>query len=84
MLPYFNKVERDIDFGGPYHGKDGRIPVRRIPRDKWTGLAKAVAEACELGGEDVYRGPERRIRDGYFPITIRINDRAFGRDRLSR
>jgi len=33
VLPYFKKVERDMDFGGPWHGKDGRIPVRRhLPR----------------------------------------------------
>ena len=45
VLPYFKKVERDLDFDGPYHGKDGRIPVRRIPPEHWTGHAKAVAEA---------------------------------------
>jgi 5-(hydroxymethyl)furfural/furfural oxidase len=32
VLPYFKKVEHDLDFDGPYHGKDGRIPVRRIPQ----------------------------------------------------
>ena len=32
VLPYFKKVERDLDFDGPFHGKDGRIPVRRIPQ----------------------------------------------------
>jgi 5-(hydroxymethyl)furfural/furfural oxidase len=32
VLPYFRKVERDLDFDGPFHGRDGRIPVRRIPR----------------------------------------------------
>ena len=32
VLPYFKKVERDLDFDGPWHGKDGRIPVRRIPQ----------------------------------------------------
>ena len=30
VLPYFKKVERDIDFDGPLHGSEGRIPVRRI------------------------------------------------------
>src|SRR5436309_2954743 len=30
VLPYFKKVERDLDFDGPFHGKDGRIPVRRM------------------------------------------------------
>ncbi len=35
VLPYFKKVERDLDFDGPWHGKDGRIPIRRIPREHW-------------------------------------------------
>jgi 5-(hydroxymethyl)furfural/furfural oxidase len=43
VLPYFRKVERDLDFDGPFHGKDGRIPVRRIPREHWTGHSQAVA-----------------------------------------
>ena len=30
VLPYFKKVERDMDFERRLHGKDGRIPVRRI------------------------------------------------------
>ena len=37
VLPFFKKVERDLDFDGPYHGKEGRIPVRRIPPEHWTG-----------------------------------------------
>src|SRR5882672_4874273 len=50
VLPFFRKVERDLDFDGPFHGKDGRIPVRRIPREQWTGHSQAVAEACKLAG----------------------------------
>ena len=43
VLPYFKKVERDLDFDGPFHGKDGRIPVRRIPQAHWTGHSKRWA-----------------------------------------
>src|SRR4029078_12565877 len=41
VLPSFKKVERDMDFDGPWHGREGRIPVRRIPREHWTGHATA-------------------------------------------
>ena len=42
VLPYFKKVERDMDFDGPYHGKEGRIPVRRIfPEDGWARTPRA-------------------------------------------
>ena len=70
VLPYFRKVERDLDFGGsPYHGNDGRIPVRRIPREHWTGHSKAVAEACELAGMPFLPDQNGEFADGYFPIT---------------
>jgi 5-(hydroxymethyl)furfural/furfural oxidase len=70
VLPYFRKVERDLDFGGsPYHGNDGRIPVRRIPREHWTGHSKAVADACELAGMPFLQDQNGEFADGYFPIT---------------
>ena len=50
VLPYFKKVERDMDFDGPFHGKEGRIPVRRVFPDQWNGYSKAVSEALERKG----------------------------------
>ena len=29
LLPAMNRLENDLDFGGPFHGKSGPIPVRR-------------------------------------------------------
>jgi 5-(hydroxymethyl)furfural/furfural oxidase len=69
VLPYFRKVERDLDFDGPYHGKEGRIPVRRIAREHWTGHSRAVAEACELAGINFVPDQNGEFVDGYFPIT---------------
>ncbi len=70
VLPYFKKVERDMDFDGPWHGKDGRIPVRRIFPDLWNGHAKAVATAFEEAGFPYIQDQNGEFRDGYFPITI--------------
>ncbi len=69
VLPYFRKVERDLDFDGPFHGKDGRIPVRRIPQEHWTGHSRAVAEACELAGYPFLPDQNGEFTDGYFPVT---------------
>ena len=69
VLPYFRKVERDLDFDGPFHGKDGRIPVRRIPREHWTGHSQAVAKACELAGLAFLPDQNGEFVEGYFPIT---------------
>jgi 5-(hydroxymethyl)furfural/furfural oxidase len=70
VLPYFKKVERDMDFDGPYHGKEGRIPVRRIFPEMWNGHAKAVAEAFKAAGYDYLCDQNAEFKDGYFPITI--------------
>jgi 5-(hydroxymethyl)furfural/furfural oxidase len=70
VLPYFKKVERDMDFDGPWHGKDGRIPVRRIFPDMWNGHAKAVAKAFEEAGFEFVLDQNGEYKDGYFPITI--------------
>jgi 5-(hydroxymethyl)furfural/furfural oxidase len=70
VLPYFKKVERDMDFDGPWHGKDGPIPVRRIFPDLWNGHAKAVAKAFEEAGFAYIQDQNAEFKDGYFPITI--------------
>ena len=70
VLPYFKKIERDMDFDGPWHGKDGRIPVRRIFPDLWNGHAKAVAQAFEEAGFEYILDQNAEFKDGYFPITL--------------
>jgi 5-(hydroxymethyl)furfural/furfural oxidase len=69
VLPYFKKVERDLDFDGPFHGKDGRIPVRRIPQQHWTRHSQAVAEACRLAGYTFLPDQNGEFVEGYFPVT---------------
>ncbi len=69
VLPYFKKVEHDLDFDGPYHGKDGRIPVRRIPQAHWTKHSQAMAEACKQAGFKFLPDQNGEFVDGYFPVT---------------
>lgn len=51
VLPYFCKLETDLDFGDlPYHGSDGPIPVYRAPLDRWGPVDTALrTSALELG-----------------------------------
>ena len=69
VLPYFRKVERDQDFDGPYHGKEGHIPVRRIFPEHWTGFNKAAAEAFKSAGFPYIEDQNGEFKDGHFPIT---------------
>jgi 5-(hydroxymethyl)furfural/furfural oxidase len=70
VLPYFKKVERDMDFDGPWHGREGRIPVRRIFPDLWPEHAKAAAESFKQAGYPFLIDQNGAFEDGYFPITI--------------
>jgi choline dehydrogenase len=46
VLPFFVKLERDLDFRGAYHGDTGPIPVRRWPRSEWLPPQEAFYAAC--------------------------------------
>jgi len=69
VLPYFRKVERDMDFDGPFHGKEGRIPVSRTFPQFWNGHAKACAEAFAAAGFKFLPDQNGPFEDGYFPVT---------------
>jgi len=76
VLPYFKKVEHDLDFDGLQHGKDGRIPVRRLFPDVWSGYSKAAADAYKLAGFEYLDDMNAEFRDSYSPITFsNMNDR---------
>jgi 5-(hydroxymethyl)furfural/furfural oxidase len=70
VLPYFKKLERDIDFDGPLHGTEGRIPVRRVFPDNWSDYAKAVAEAFRLAGYQYLPDQNGEFQDGYYPLAM--------------
>jgi 5-(hydroxymethyl)furfural/furfural oxidase len=70
VLPYFKKVERDMDFDDEWHGTEGRIPVRRIFPDLWPEHAKAAGEAFQEAGYKFLVDQNAAFQDGYFPITI--------------
>jgi choline dehydrogenase len=47
LLPCFNRLEDDLDFGGaPYHGSGGPIPVYRAPLETWGAVDKALRAAA--------------------------------------
>jgi 5-(hydroxymethyl)furfural/furfural oxidase len=70
VLPYFKKVERDMDFDGSWHGTEGRIPVRRIFPDLWPEHAKAAGETFKAAGYKFLIDQNAEFEEGYFPITI--------------
>jgi 5-(hydroxymethyl)furfural/furfural oxidase len=70
VLPYFRKVERDIDFDGPLHGSGGRIPVRRVFPDNWSDYARATADAFKMAGYRYVPDQNGEFQDGYYPLAM--------------
>ena len=47
VLPYFRKLENDLDFqGDDFHGSTGPIPVRRFKRSELLPTSAAFYDAC--------------------------------------
>ena len=74
VLPWFRKVETDLDFTGPLHGDSGPIPVRRIFPEAWPGHARAMGAALEEQGYRYLPDQNGAFEDGYFPIAISNRD----------
>ena len=50
LLPFFRKLETDLDVKDDFHGTDGPIPVRRLPRDEFMPVNEAFHQATMAEG----------------------------------
>jgi len=74
VLPFFKRLENDLDFDGPLHGKSGPIPIYRIPREKWPALSLAAERAMtEIGYEGLEDQNGAAFGDGHFPMSLSNN-----------
>lgn len=79
VLPYFKKLERDLDIADEYHGSTGPIPVRRAAPDEWSPVARAFVDACRGAGfpDDPDMNGPKSIGVGPIPVNnvdgIRVN-----------
>jgi choline dehydrogenase len=50
VLPYFRRLEHDLDFDDDFHGRNGPIPIRRYREDELTPVQSAFMQAMrDLG-----------------------------------
>ena len=76
VLPYFRKLESDLDFDGPMHGKDGPLPIRRVAKPNWPPFGIAVGEAFAASGVPFRQDQNAEFEDGIFPPAFsNRNDR---------
>jgi 5-(hydroxymethyl)furfural/furfural oxidase len=64
VLPYFIKLERDLDFNNPLHGSDGPIPIRRTPPEEWAPFSKALGQAITHRGYEFFPDYNGEFREG--------------------
>ncbi|CAI8046753.1 Uncharacterized GMC-type oxidoreductase in thcA 5'region [Geodia barretti] len=50
VLPFYRKMERDLDIHDDFHGTDGPIPVRRRQSAAPSTIQKAFLDACMKDG----------------------------------
>ncbi len=70
LLPYLNKLERDVDFSGNSHGFRGRIPVRRLFPESWGGFSRAVLASLSDEGLDFCEDLNGNDDDGCYPLPL--------------
>jgi 5-(hydroxymethyl)furfural/furfural oxidase len=70
VLPYFRKLETDLDFDGELHGRDGPTPIRRVSRDTWTPLARAAHAFAASRQMAMIADMNGDFRDGYCALPM--------------
>ena len=70
VLPFFRKIENDFDFGGELHGKDGPVPVRRIPKEQWPPLSRVLEGFASERQFPFVADMNADFRDGYCSVPI--------------
>ena len=50
VLPFFRKLETDMDITDDFHGGEGPIPVRRFKREEWLPFQQAFVRASLEAG----------------------------------
>ncbi len=79
VLPYFRKLETDLDAHDDFHGSSGPIPVRRAKREEWPPVAHAFFQACLDAGfpQDPDMNGPKSIGVGALPVNnvngVRMN-----------
>jgi choline dehydrogenase len=71
VLPYFRKLERDLDYGGDFHGATGPIPVRRYRRPTLLPVQEAFYQAALAAGfpEDPDMNHPQSGGLGFWPLN---------------
>ena len=74
VAPAFNRLERDLDYAGPWHGRDGPIPIRRHPHEVWPEFARRLTATAGRLGLPLRQDINGDFADGVFPVPVTNTD----------
>ncbi len=70
VLPYFRKLEHEMDFTGELHGRDGPVPIRRTKPEHWAPLSKAIYAFAQERQIPFIADMNADFRDGYGAVPM--------------
>ena len=70
VLPYYRKLEHEMDFDGELHGKGGPVPIRRTKPEDWAPLSKAVHAFAQERQIPFIADMNADFRDGYGAVPM--------------
>lgn len=69
VLPFFKKLETDVDMHDAAHGRDGPTMIRRVPHEQWPPFNKALGEAARRRQLPIIQDfNSGKVMDGVGPI----------------
>lgn len=74
-LPYFRKLERDLDCDGPLHGKEGPIPIQRRGSEISSPFVDAMVAANKALGVPFHPDQNGEWEDGMFEMAVNMDER---------
>ncbi|MAY63484.1 MAG: sorbosone dehydrogenase [Rhizobiales bacterium] len=75
-LPYFKKLENDLDFSNEFHGNSGPFPIRRRGEVLWTPFTRAMLAICEKNGIPFLPDQNGAWEDGTFEMAVNMDRQA--------
>jgi 5-(hydroxymethyl)furfural/furfural oxidase len=79
-LPYFRKLERDIDFGGAQdkalHGSNGPVRIQRTPADRLSPFVKGVMKVLDGRGFAHKADQNGAWEEGVFVGAIGVSEQG--------
>jgi 5-(hydroxymethyl)furfural/furfural oxidase len=70
VLPYFRRLETDMDFTDQLHGAQGPITVRRMPMDQWDDFTLSITKVWDQLGYKLRPDMNGDFGEGYSPLPL--------------